>query len=151
MHIHRLLVLVVALGFLSIACGGDENHDGHDHGTTQTDTGNTGVDVATEDVATEDAGTEEDTTETVVSYALHVQPILETYCAGCHSDANMGGHNITSNYDDSFLDSTSCPGESMGACSVTLSIDGSMPPGNPKVTAEEIAIMQAWVDGGMQP
>ncbi len=155
-HLNRMVVLVATLGMLTFACGGGDGEDPVEDQGTQTDTGSDegsgdlGVDEGSEDLGV-DEGTPEDTAPPVVSYATDVQPILQIYCNGCHSVNNAGGHNITSTYEDSFLDAASCAGETIGACSVSRSADGTMPPGPTTVSPEELAIMQAWVDGGMQP
>jgi hypothetical protein len=93
-----------------------------------------------------------------------VQPIFQAKCAGCHAGGGSGGHNIATTYSDALLPSYYCAGKTKGACTIVRIKEGSMPAGrgcsgNPAVdsansgclSASQQALVQAWVDGGLQP
>lgn len=100
-----------------------------------------------------------------VSYASDVQPILLAKCDTCHTGAGLGGHNIGSNYDDAFLNSSACPGFNVAECALIRIQNGSMPlvfpactgnpaqdAGNPDcLTQTEQDTIEAWIEGGLLP
>ncbi|MBR57930.1 MAG: hypothetical protein CMH54_07705 [Myxococcales bacterium] len=91
----------------------------------------------------------------IVSYETDAKPVFVQYCNNCHSWLNLGGHNIASNYDDAFKPASSwysqCAGLNMGECSLVLMLDGSMPINDIPSDDPGLDIIQAWIDGGMQP
>ncbi|MBR57931.1 MAG: hypothetical protein CMH54_07715 [Myxococcales bacterium] len=113
----------------------------------------TGTDTCTaEETCENTAGGFTCSSNTVVGYAADVQPILQASCTGCHTTAGNGGHNVAAEYSEAMKLSNhpSCTDMTVGECSLVRVIDGSMPIGG-SVSANDIAILQAWVDGGMQP
>ncbi|MBT9559971.1 MAG: hypothetical protein IV100_28330 [Myxococcales bacterium] len=79
------------------------------------------------------------------TYAINVKPIYQSRCGGCHTGGGSGGTNFGSTYVDTQKASSHCPGKVVGACTVVRMTEGSMPQG----TANERAVIQAWIDGGM--
>ena len=45
----------------------------------------------------------------------------------------------------------SCAGLTVGMCTVIRIANGEMPQGSGTVSPEDLAVLQAWVDGGMLP
>ncbi len=137
-------------------CTGEDTGGGTDEGGT--DEGGTDEGV-TDEGSTDEGGTDEgaDITDAVEpacsSYADTVQPVLMEYCSGCHSDFALGGHNIASNYDDALLSASGthseCADMNIGECALALATTGDMPPSGGEVSAEDLAILQAWVDAGV--
>ncbi len=99
-----------------------------------------------------------------VTYTADVQPIFGAKCAGCHTGAGFGGHNIGNTYADAFLaaDHPSCVGLNIGECTIVRIQSGQMPQGagctgDPVADAGNAACLtqaeqdtvQAWIDGGL--
>lgn len=96
------------------------------------------------------------------TYNGAVQPILAKRCAPCHSTLNLGSHNAVASYAETQLESSYCLLESIGECFATRIENGTMPgegdctgdpvldAGNPAcVTADEQAVIKAWIAAGM--
>ena len=92
-----------------------------------------------------------------------VQPIFQAKCSGgaCHNGANVGGHNLATDYAAAASPSYYCPGKTKAECTIVRIKDGSMPlgkgcsgdpvadAGKPAcLTAAEQALIDAWVTGG---
>jgi hypothetical protein len=90
------------------------------------------------------------------------QPILAASCAPCHTAGSSGGTQFAAVYADNLADASSCPGETVGACSLVRIRNGSMPSGkgctgDPAadagtegcLSAAALEILDAWVDAGM--
>ncbi len=109
--------------------------------------------------ADEPAADEAAATETAgVSFYHDVRPILQAACQGCHQPAQPGGGVSLITYDDLFQ-----PGDSDEPSVVPGDVEASMilfqitpyeddPPLMPKdrdpLTAEEIALIQRWIEAG---
>ena len=86
----------------------------------------------------------------VVTYDLHVQPMLALACGACHTNQNKGNTNFGAVYEDNLANSYYCPGETVGACVLTRIDDGTMPPGGgSNLGASTKSMIQIWLDGGM--
>ena len=87
------------------------------------------------------------------TYTDDVKPILEAACNSCHTAGSSGGTSFGSSYEDTQKNSYYCDGKTVGECTIVRIQDGSMqPPNKPQadeVSAEDQAIIQAWIDGGM--
>ena len=84
---------------------------------------------------------------------VHTQ--LMSRCAGCHSGARSGGHDMARAsavmaYADSQLTATACAGLTKGACAAMRVRAGTMPPGGlTEPGRTELAnLLDAWVAGG---
>lgn len=86
----------------------------------------------------------------VVSYSVHVQPVLALACGACHTNQDKGNTNFGAVYEDNLANSYYCPGETVGACVLTRIEDGTMPPnGGSNLGASTQDMIQVWLDGGM--
>jgi len=148
---------VLALTLFAAACD-----DGESTTTTPTPTpdGSTTADAGG-DAAAADAGPE---TSASPTFANDIAAILGAKCAGCHTGgAGSGGHNIGDTASDAAKNAgnPSCSGLTVAECSILRIKDGSMPlgagcSGDPAtdagnaacLTADEQALVQAWVDAG---
>ena len=116
-------------------------------------------DTATEDTATEDAGAEDagssDVTDvdpgpSAPTYTNDIQPLLAGWCGGCHTGASSGGSNFANVYEDNLKPSYYCSGKTVAECILPRIDDNSMPLGGGLVvSAEERALVEAWIDAGM--
>jgi WD40 repeat protein/mono/diheme cytochrome c family protein len=89
-------------------------------------------------------------------YATQVAPILKKYCAGCHNDEDREGKFSLESY-PSLQRGTEhgpalLPGDAKGSRIVRLVTSTAkpmMPPkGEPRPGADEIALIEAWIDSG---
>ena len=89
----------------------------------------------------------------VPGYAEDVQKIFIQHCVPCHGFFDFGGHRIAAEYEDAFKPSTYCgPDVTKGECAIVRILDQTMPQGaGGTVPKDQIDIIQAWIDGGMQP
>lgn len=115
-----------------------------------------------------------------VTYAHDAQPVFMAKCSPCHAGQTLGGHNIATTYSDALTLVTSvdapmgCWGgmdpstgmptmpKTVGECALIAINAGWMPYGagcastppldpNACLTADQKAVIAAWVAGGMQP
>jgi len=94
--------------------------------------------------------------EAAPDYNSEVAPILRTYCVGCHNADDAEGELVLESYADIFKGGESGPALAPGmsdASRLTRVLTGdaepAMPPeGEAQPTADEIAILKAWIDGG---
>jgi hypothetical protein len=110
-----------------------------------------------------------------VTYTKDVQPIFQAKCSPCHSELDLGRHNIATTYADALhdiesVDSYGCWNDSdpnmftmpkrVGECALILIMNGRMPSGagcggsmpeDPSkcLSAEQKALVAAWVAAGM--
>ncbi len=117
-----------------------------------------------------DEGTCENTSseaDPCTSYATGAQPIYGGKCGGCHTTGSSGGHSIGADYEDAFLtaDNSSCVGLNIGECTIVRIQSGQMPLGggcggvvaddagnaDSCITETEMALLEAWVEDGLQP
>jgi hypothetical protein len=89
-------------------------------------------------------------------YASQVAPILKKYCAGCHNDEDREGKFSLETY-GSLQKGTAhgpavLPGDPKGSLMVRLltgEAKPAMPPKDePRPSAEELALLQAWIEAG---
>ena len=86
------------------------------------------------------------------TYEADVQPLFKKYCTPCHDGGGKGGHNIAQSYADTQKDSKVCPDPAkVGECAYIRIHDWKdMPEGaGPKPTDADMAVIKAWIDGGM--
>lgn len=94
--------------------------------------------------------------EAAPDYNTQVAPLLRTYCVGCHNADDAEGDLVLETYADIFKGGESGPTLTPGMSEtshlirvMTRVAEPAMPPeGEAQPTAEEIAILKAWVDGG---
>ena len=106
-----------------------------------------------------------DAAPAATTWTNDVKPIFEVKCTPCHVTMRIA-HNLGMSYADAMKEptnTTACgDAETVGACTILRIKNGSMPSlkmcsGDPAMdadndaclTAEEQAIVQAWVDGGL--
>ncbi len=168
--LRELTLYVTIVASLSLGCtsesetipilsSADTGTSQFDPGTGPTDQGSSQVDQGTNPV-------DQGATGPIVSYFEHTRPILQTYCTPCHEasslpEAGSGGHNIASHYNDAFKAASDiypeCAGKNVGECSFILASDQTMPfacdPNTDicEIPPAELSVIQAWVQGGMQP
>lgn len=92
----------------------------------------------------------------IPTFAADTQPIFLEHCYGaggaCHSDANRLGGLSFESYDDILLPSNYCAGENKGTCTILRILEPSMPEDCLGcVPADQVALIQRWVDGGLSP
>lgn len=91
-------------------------------------------------------------------YNRQVAPLLRKYCAGCHNPTDRDGKFSVDSYADLQQGSEHgpviLPGDSASSRMIrvlTGAVEPKMPPeGEPAPTAEEIALLAAWIDAGAQ-
>ncbi|MBM4003151.1 MAG: DUF1553 domain-containing protein [Planctomycetes bacterium] len=86
-------------------------------------------------------------------FERHVRPIFKTYCLDCHG----GGETLNGNLDLRLRRLVEKGGDSgpallVGKGAASLLVQrlraGEMPPGEKKLTAEQIGLIEKWIDGG---
>ena len=173
----QLISYMAILAFLSLGCTSegettpilsseDTGTSSFDPGAEPTDQGASQDDPGTEPTDQGSSQVDQGTTGPIVSYFEHARPILQTYCTPCHEasplpEAGSGGHNIASHYNDAFKAASDiypeCAGKNVGECSFILASDQTMPvacgPNTDicEIPPAELSVIQAWVQGGMQP
>ena len=81
---------------------------------------------------------------------VHAEPLLVKACNGCHTGGSNGGNNFASVYEDNLKPSYYCAGQTVGECVLVRIDDNTMPPGGgANLTADERAVLDAWVEAGM--
>jgi hypothetical protein len=91
---------------------------------------------------------------TAPSFEADVWPIFVTGCAPCHTDFGLGGHNVGSADLATAFEDAQRVGERL-----VIRLDGGgMPigcsgnPGDPGcIAVDDLATIQAWIDGGFAP
>ena len=89
-------------------------------------------------------------------YEQAVAPILQKYCAGCHNPDDHEGKFSVESFDDIQKGGAhgaavlaGDPGTSRLIRMVTGAVEPKMPPEDkPQLTAEEVAVLKAWVESG---
>lgn len=79
------------------------------------------------------------------AFAKGVQPVLNTYCVGCHTSANAGGGIILDNY--SGVKSAALSGKLMGSISGTAGYS-FMPKGGAALNSCQQAQIRKWIAAG---
>ncbi|MBM4357586.1 MAG: hypothetical protein FJ096_05685 [Deltaproteobacteria bacterium] len=90
----------------------------------------------------------------VPSFDADVKPIFQKHCAGqaCHIEGIGAGLFVVTKYDDMLKPSMACAGKQKGECALIRIKEGSMPKDCVGcVKPDDIAVIQAWVDGGLAP
>ena len=90
-----------------------------------------------------------------VDYELEIQPIFNANCGNCHLGNSSGDVNL-SNYENTINSDILIPGD---AASSSLydritranSDAGDMPPGNDELSADQISLIEAWINEGALP
>ncbi|MBU0550357.1 hypothetical protein KKF91_04445 [Myxococcota bacterium] len=90
-----------------------------------------------------------------------IQPILRAYCARCHTTQGAGGVNLAEVYEANLQPAEACPDQTVAECSLTMILDGRMPPergctGDPVADATtpgclgdaQIEALRAWIEAG---
>ncbi len=91
-----------------------------------------------------------------IDFGREVAPLLKTYCAGCHNDSDREGNLSLSSLSalragtpDGAIINAEKPAESKLIKVLAESAESRMPPEDePQPTAEQIAIIRAWVEQG---
>lgn len=138
----------------SFSCACDSGYSGDGITCTDIDECATGTDSCTalEDCTNTVGG--HSCSPAVIGYASHAQSVFQGNCSGCHANSpGSGGHNIAMDYSDATSPAShaSCSGLTVGECALIRAGNGSMPPGPGSISADHLAILQAWVDGGLLP
>jgi mono/diheme cytochrome c family protein len=88
-----------------------------------------------------------------LSFATDIQPIFAANCGPCHTTNGAAGHNVGGPLPGSFQDA-----QRLGQTLVDRIDGGGMPPncngdpGDPGcLSVEEVALVQAWIDQGLEP
>jgi mono/diheme cytochrome c family protein len=93
-----------------------------------------------------------------MDYARDVKPLLDTHCAACHGNGmKLGGFQMDSR-ETILKGGQSGPAVVMGGSSKSLLIklvmgqvpNKIMPASGPRLTEKEIAVLRAWIDGGLK-
>jgi len=93
--------------------------------------------------------------QTMVDYHESIQPIFSRYCTGCHNDRDAEGELSLESFagaqkggvDGAILASTAAGSRLIEV--LVGSAEPTMPPeGEPRPTAEEIALLSRWIDAG---
>src|SRR5829696_3557554 len=91
-----------------------------------------------------------------VDYNTHVAPLFKKYCTGCHNQADREGELVLERYsqlleggEHGAVVQPGKSGESRLLLVLTGKAEPAMPPeDNEKPTAEEIAVIEAWINAG---
>lgn len=89
-------------------------------------------------------------------YGADIRPIFMQHCFGasgaCHSNTNRLGGLSVENYDDMLLPSNYCSGATKAVCTLFRILEPTMPEDCLGcVAADQVALVQRWVDGGTPP
>lgn len=99
----------------------------------------------------------------VPTYERDARPIFSRHCTRCHESGNQGLASFADRYDALGRPSTMCSGQTVATCIGWVLADQGMEgtacrtwevrafhrPGFPCVRAQDIAIVQAWIAGGL--
>ena len=94
-----------------------------------------------------------------VRFSVDIGPLFAMHCAGCHVGGTTSGVNLTtyasvqSSIGDQYGELVVRPGNAAGSPLVdkiepSPRIGARMPQGNPPLTADQIALVRAWIDAG---
>ncbi len=98
------------------------------------------------------------------TYERDARPIFSRHCTRCHESGNLGLASFADRYDALGKPSTMCSGQTVATCIGWVLADQGMEgtacrtwevrafhrPGFPCVSAQDIAIVQAWIAGGLR-
>ena len=85
------------------------------------------------------------------SQQIHDSNILVVYCSGssCHNPGSQRGVSFSSQSNAySAVRNSVTPGNGAGSSFYMTVNNGSMPPGGPKLSAANLALIKAWIDAG---
>jgi len=85
-----------------------------------------------------------------VDFARTVAPILEQHCAACHSAGKAGGGLAITSRKSLIANGAVVPGQPETSPIYTSAARGTMPPGGPRLTAEQIAALKSWILEGAE-
>ncbi len=97
---------------------------------------------------------EPDVGPTPPTWNLDVAPLLAVRCAPCHTGGSKLGGLSVNTYAATQIPSVACPGANMATAIALKSAPNSgcggtvMPPAGPPLTADELAMLEAWVAAG---
>ena len=94
--------------------------------------------------------------EELVTFEEHVKPILRQHCAACHNEDDAASDFAADSYqraiDGGAGGEVLSAGDAQGSRLwrlVTHAEEPVMPPGGEKLPAEQLALIRAWIDGGL--
>ena len=87
-----------------------------------------------------------------VDYETEIQPIFNAQCGNCHLGNSSAGVNV-SNYQNTIDSDIVVPGNAQASSlydriTRANSEAGDMPPGNAELSAEQIALIELWINEG---
>jgi len=90
-----------------------------------------------------------------VDYESEIQPIFNTYCGNCHLGNSSAGVNV-SNYQNTIDSDIIVAGDAEASSlydriSRANSETGDMPPGNAELSADQIELIEEWINQGALP
>jgi mono/diheme cytochrome c family protein len=103
---------------------------------------------------------------TPVSFANQIQPIFDEKCVQCHGEGGFGGldlrdgeshanlvDQVSNGYSPALLVSPGEPTESVlyGKVADTGQFGGVMPPSNGGLSAEQLGLIERWIEEGANP
>lgn len=146
-----LLLLSLILVLLLAACGRNAAEETAPPGSDVMDEHPAETEAP---MAGEDTGVTEDPSagEAAVSFANQVRPILQNYCAQCHSadrtDAGLDVLNYVALMAGGEDGPVVIPGDADASLFVTLVAEQRMPKSGPKLTPDQVQILADWVNQG---
>lgn len=109
------------------------------------------TEAATEAVATEAPATE-GATGTTVSFASDILPLLESRCVNCHGGQRTEEGLVLTSHASLLTGSENgaviIPGDGANSVLVQLVADGDMPKRGPKLTPDQVQLIQTWINEG---
>ncbi len=84
-----------------------------------------------------------------ISFRTAIAPILEAQCLGCHNASKLGG-GLSMASRDAVVRKTVVPGRPESSSFYLLTAAGAMPPGGPKLPAEQIENLRRWIATGAE-
>ncbi|MAR30102.1 MAG: hypothetical protein CMG24_04125, partial [Candidatus Marinimicrobia bacterium] len=87
-----------------------------------------------------------------VDYETEIQPIFNAQCGNCHLGNSSAGVNVA-NYQNTMDSDIVVPGNAQASSlydriTRANSEAGDMPPGNAELSAEQIALIELWINEG---
>jgi formylglycine-generating enzyme required for sulfatase activity len=83
-----------------------------------------------------------------VDFQKDVAPVLEQYCTKCHYPGNTTADMELASRDEVMQHKMLVPGKPDQSVLYNITKSGLMPPGDPKVSAPELAIIRRWIEQG---
>lgn len=85
-----------------------------------------------------------------VDFAKEVAPILERHCVGCHNPAKAAGNLAIASRQALIANGAIVPGKPEASGIYTSSARGAMPPGGPRLPADQLATLKNWIAEGAE-